>query len=197
MIREGRDEHFQACQFGNIGKGGIHLSAVSTIGMTKQLPASALQGGHDYPRDYAELCAWFPDDDACLDYLDWLRWPDGFVGPRCGTAKNWRMSDGRFWCERCRRRVSVTMGTIFHRTRTPVTVWFAVAWSMTAAKNGVSAKTLHRWLSFGSYPTAWTMLHRFRTAMVRPDRDRLSGRVGPDPTVVSPGAIWPGQLINL
>jgi hypothetical protein len=54
--------------------------------MTKQLPASALQGGHDYPR-YAELCAWFPDDDACLDYLDWLRWPDGFVCPRCETTK--------------------------------------------------------------------------------------------------------------
>ncbi len=152
--------------------------------MAKQQSVSALQAGRDYPRDYAEFCAWFPDDDACLDYLEWLRWPDGFVCPRCGTAKSWRMSDGRFWCERCRRRVSVTMGTIFHRTRTPLTVWFAVAWSMTAAKNGVSAKTLQRLLGFGSYQTAWTMLHRFRTAMVRPDRDRLSGRVEVDETLV-------------
>ena len=141
--------------------------------MAKQLPASVLQAGRDYPRDYVELSAWFPDDDACLDYLEWLRWPDGFVCPRCGTTKSWRMSDGRFWCERCRRRVSVTMGTIFHRTRTPLTVWFAVAWYMTSAKNGVSAKTLQRLLGFGSYQTAWAMLHRFRAAMVRPDRDRL------------------------
>ena len=47
------------------------------------------------------------------------------------------MGDGRFWCEGCRRRVSVTAGTIFHRTRTPLTVWFAVAWYMTSAKSGV------------------------------------------------------------
>ena len=152
--------------------------------MAKQLPASVLQAGRDYPRDYAELCAWFPDDAACLDYLEWLRWPEGFVCPHCGSSRSWRMSDGRFWCERCRRRVSVTMGTIFHRTRTPLTVWFAVAWYMTSAKNGVSAKTLHRLLSFGSYQTVWTMLHRFRTAMVRPDRDRLSGEVEVDETLV-------------
>jgi hypothetical protein len=95
--------------------------------MTKQLPASVLEAGRDYPRIYAELCAWFPDDGACLDYLEWLRWPNGFVYPRCETAKSWRMSDGRFWCKCCRRRVSVTVGTIFYRTRTPLTVWFAVA----------------------------------------------------------------------
>ena len=152
--------------------------------MVKQLPASLLRAGRDYPRNYAELCAWFRDDDACLDYLEWLRWPDGFVCPHCETTRSWRMSDGRFWCERCRRRVSVTTGTIFHRTRTPLTVWFAVAGYMTSAKNGVSAKTLQRLLGFGSYQTVWTMLHRFRTAMVRPDRDRLSGEVEVDETLV-------------
>jgi transposase-like protein len=152
--------------------------------MAKQLSASALQAGRDYPRDYAEWRTWFPDDEACLDYLEWLRWPEGFVCPRCGTTKSWRMGDGRFGCERCRRRVSVTMGTIFHRTRTPWTVWLAVAWSMTAAKNGVSAKTVQRLLGFGSYQTAWTMLHRFRSAMVRSDRNRLNGQVEVDETLV-------------
>jgi len=87
------------------------------------------------------------------------------------------MDDGRFWCDRCRQRMSVTAGTIFHDTRTPLTVWFATAWCMTSAKNGVSAKTLHRLLGFGSYQTAWTMLHRFRAAMVRPGRDPLTGTV--------------------
>jgi transposase-like protein len=152
--------------------------------MAKHLPATALQAGRDYPRDYAEFCAWFPDDAACLDYLEWLRWPDGFACPRCGSSRSWRLGDGRFWCESCRRRVSVMTGTIFHRTRTPLTVWFAGAWHMTSAKNGVSAKTLQRVLGFGSYQTAWTMLHRFRAAMIRPDRDRLADRVEVDEVLV-------------
>ena len=65
------------------------------------------------------------------------------------------MGDGRFWCKQCQTRVSVTAGTIFHRTRTPLTVWFAAAWHVTSTKNGVSAKTLQRLLGFGSYQTAW------------------------------------------
>jgi len=70
-------------------------------------------------------------------------------------------------------------------------VWFAAAWYMTSAKNGVSAKTLHRLLGFGSYQTAWTMLHRFRTAMVRPGRDLLTGDVEVDETFI--GGIRPGK----
>jgi transposase-like protein len=56
-------------------------------------------------------------------------------------------------------------------------VWLAAAWHITSAKNGVSAKTLHRLLGLGSYQTAWAMLHRFRAAMVRPGRDSLTGEV--------------------
>jgi len=100
------------------------------------------------------------------------------------------MGDARWWCEACRRRVSVTSGTIFHGTRTPLTVWFAAAWHMTAGKNGVSAATLHRLLGFGSYQTAWAMLHRYRTAMVRPGRDRLVGDVEVDETTI--GGVKPG-----
>lgn len=149
----------------------------------------------DFPRSYGEFLAWFPNDAACLDYLDWLRWPAGFVCPRCTGKTAWRMTDGRWWCERCRRRVSATAGTILHRTQTPLTVWFAAAWHMTASKNGVSAKTLHRLLDFGSYQTAWAMLHRYRNAMVRPGRDRLSGNVEVDETMIGgakPGKRWRG-----
>lgn len=168
------------------------MRLVQDVGVPTQPPARSLQAGRDYPRSYSELRAWFPDDESCCDYLDWLRWPDGFVCPRCETPSgSWRLGDGRFWCERCRRRVSVTAGTLFHRTRTPLSVWFATAWYMTSAKNGVSAKTLHRLLGFGSYQTAWTMLHRFRTAMVRPGRDRLSGDVEVDESYI--GGIKPGK----
>lgn len=169
----------------------ILVRSAQDVVVPPQPPASALRPGRDYPRNYAELRAWFPDDEACLDYLDWLRWPDGFACPRCGVPGRWRLGDGRYWCEGCRRRVSVTAGTVFHRTRTPLTVWFAVAWQMTCAKNGVSAKTLQRLLGFGSYQTVWAMLHRFRTAMVRPGRDRLSGVVEVDETYI--GGVKPGK----
>lgn len=124
--------------------------------------------------------AWFPDDRACLDYLDWLRWPAGFVCPHCGESRSWVLPDGRRSCAGCGRRVSVTAGTIFHRTRTPLTVWFAAAWNITTAKNGMSALGLRRVLGIGSYQTAWAMLHRYRTAMLRPGRDRLRGDVEVD-----------------
>ncbi len=154
------------------------------------VPALELGGGRDYPRSYAELLAFFPDDAACADFLDWLRWPNGFVCSTCGGTRAWRMGDGRWWCEVCRRRVSVTAGTIFHGTRTPLTVWFAAAWHMTAGKNGVSAATLHRLLGFGSYQTAWAMAHRYRTAMVSPGRDRLVGDVEVDEALI--GGVKPG-----
>ena len=120
------------------------------MGVSTQLLAPRLKAGLDYPANDAELRAWFPDDAAGLDYLEWLRWPAGFVGPQCKRAGRWRMADGRFWCAGCRRRWSVTGGTIVHRTRTPLTVWFEAAWRATSAKNGVSAKTLPRLLGCGS-----------------------------------------------
>lgn len=155
-----------------------------------QRPATALVPGRDFPRNYAELRAWFPDDGACVDYLEWLRWPEGFVCPHCGGDGS-RLADGRHWCEPCHRRVSVTTGTVFHRTRTPLTVWFAAAWYMTSTKNGVAALTLHRLLGFGSYQTVWAMLHRLRLAMVRPGRELLSGVVELDDTLF--GGIRPGK----
>jgi transposase-like protein len=91
----------------------------------------------------------------------------------------------------------VTAGTIFHGTRTPLTLWFAAAWHMTSQKNGISALGLKRVLDLGSMQTAWAMLHRFRTAMVRPGRDRLTGAVevdeaffgGPEPGRGGRGAL--------
>jgi transposase-like protein len=83
---------------------------------------------------------------------------------------------------RCARRVSATSGTIFHGTRTPLTVWFAAAWMMVTQKHGISALGLKRTLGIGSEQTAWAMLHRYRTAMVRRGRDRLQGVVEADET---------------
>jgi hypothetical protein len=78
----------------------------------------------------------------------------------------------------------VTAGTIFEGTRTPLTSWFAAVWQVTSQKHGVSALGLQRVLGFGSYQTAWAMLHKLRRAMVRPGRDRLDGVVEVDETYV-------------
>ncbi len=99
-----------------------------------------------------------------MDYLVWLRWREGFVCPHCQDVVAWRLPDGRHSCGGCGRRVSVTADTIFHRTRTPLTVWFEAAWLLTSQKSGASALGLQRVLGLGSYQTAWTMLHRFRRA---------------------------------
>ena len=128
--------------------------------------------------------AWFPADEDCLDYLEWLRWPEGFVCPACNYAGGWRLADGRFWCAGCDSRTSVTAGTIFDRTRTPLTVWFNACWLFATQKDGVSALSLQRALEIGSYQTAWAMLHRLRSVLVRPGRERLAGMVEVDETFI-------------
>ena len=136
----------------------------------------------DYPRTLAELEAPFRSEEACREYLFRLRWPEGFRCPRCGEGKAWPLRSALWQCAGCGRQVSVTAGTIFQDTRTPLTVWFRAMWWVTSQKNGVSALGLQRVLGLGSYQTAWAWLHKLRRAMVRPGRDRLSGRVEVDET---------------
>jgi len=140
--------------------------------------------GRDYPRDYREFAQWFPDEGACGRYLEELRWSEGFVCPACGAAAEpWRHTRDRLVCPRCRRQTTVTAGTIFDKTRTPLTTWFEAAWHLTTAKNGMSATTLERTIGV-SYRVAWAMLHRFRVAMVRAEREPLCGDVEVDETFV-------------
>src|SRR6201984_2196580 len=146
-----------------------------------------LRGGQHYPRSVGEFQAWFGTDSDCLDYLEWVRWPAGFTCPSCGYAGAWRLGDGRYECVGCHCRTSVTAGTIFDRTRTPLTVWFTACWMFASGKHGVSALTVQRTLEIGSYQTAWAMLHRLRSALVRPGRGRLAGTVGVDETFIGGG----------
>lgn len=109
-----------------------------------------------------------PDQTSCLAYLAKLRWPEGFVRPRCGHDDAWYSEQRGLWiCRECRRQTSVTAGTIFDKTRINLETWFFAAWTVTNGKNGVSAMSLYRELGFGSYETAWAWLHKLRRAMVR------------------------------
>jgi transposase-like protein len=144
------------------------------------------QAGKDYPRNWNEFLDWFGSEEACAAYLERLRWPQGFVCPSCADAgQPYRSSRSRLMCRCCGRQSTVTAGTIFDKTRTALRVWLAAAWYLTNQKQGVSALGLQRALGLGSYETAWTMLHRFRRAMVRPDRERLKGRVEVDETYLA------------
>lgn len=136
----------------------------------------------DFPRDLLEFEARFSTEAACREYLFRLRWPDGFRCPRCGGGKTWPVSDVLLQCSGCSYQSSVTAGTIFQDTRKPLTLWFRAAWWVTSQKNGASALGLQRVLGLKSYKTAWTWLHKLRRAMVRPERDRLTGRVEVDET---------------
>jgi len=136
-----------------------------------------------FPRDDAEFYARFQDELACLRFLEAIRWPDGFVCPGCGCRDAWLMGTGHRRCVSCRRRTSVTAGTIFAGSRTPLAVWFQAAWKMTSSKGGISAFELHRMLGV-SVQTAWTMLHKYRRAMIRPHRELLSERVQVDEAYV-------------
>ena len=71
--------------------------------------------GAHYPRSTGEFLSWFGTDDDCLDYLERLRWPGGFVCPDCGHAGGWRLGDGRVKCGGCGSRTSVTAGTILRQ----------------------------------------------------------------------------------
>src|SRR5580700_10168959 len=134
--------------------------------------------GEDYPRNWNEFFDWFATEQACLAYLERLRWPQGFVCSSCGSANQpYRSSRARLMCQECGHQSTVCAGTIFDKTRTPLRVWLSAAWYLTNQKQGVSALGLQRVLGLGSYQTAWTMLHRFRRAMVRPGRERLKGNV--------------------
>lgn len=126
----------------------------------------------------------FPDDKACLAYLEELRWSEGFQCPACETRMApWRQTRGRLLCASCRHQTSVTAGTILDKTRTPLTTWFEAAWHLTTEKTGLSAKTLERTLGT-SYRVAWTMLQRYRVAMVQVEREQLKDGVEVDEVFV-------------
>lgn len=138
--------------------------------------------GVDYPRTLQEFDEWFSCEEKCINFLQQLRWPDGFCCPACKECKAWSMSRNVFWCVGCGRQTSLTAGTLFEGTRKPLRLWFQAMWYITSQKFGGNALGLQRILGLGSYQTAWSWLHKMRRAMVCPGRDRLNGNIEVDET---------------
>jgi transposase-like protein len=105
----------------------------------------------------------YRDEAACIEALAQWRWPEGFVCAGCAELRACQLSSRPrvFECAGCGRQHSVTAGTVFHRTRTPLRKWFAAAWLMAQDKRGVSALFLARELAL-RYDTAWLIAHKLR-----------------------------------
>ena len=138
----------------------------------------------EYPMTFDELIARFPTEEQCREYLYNIRFPNGFCCPKCGGSKSWKVGEALYECSRCGHQTSITAGTIFQDTRKPLKTWFIAIWWITTQKNGASAKGLQQVLGLKSYQTAWTWLHKIRSAMVNPNRSKLSGTIEIDDTLI-------------
>src|SRR5665647_1910791 len=128
-----------------------------------------------------EFRSLFGEESGCGEQLNRQRWPDGFRCPRCDGPSRGYMSDRQVHeCARCAYQCSVTAGTIFHKTRTPLTSWFWAIYRMSHDKKGISAMQLSKEIGVG-YRTAWLMQHKIRKAMEDRDQSyKLSGLIEVD-----------------
>jgi transposase-like protein/Zn ribbon nucleic-acid-binding protein len=131
---------------------------------------------------FEEFTNRFATEEQCRDYLFSLRFPNGLLCPKCGNTKSWKAGNTLYECSKCGHQTSAIAGTIFQDTRKPLKTWFIAIWWVTTQKNGASAQGLQQILGLKGYDTAWTWLHKIRTAMVLPDRSKLSGFVEVDET---------------
>lgn len=152
-------------------------------------------GGREGKPDYVEL-SWltfqeeFRTEDDCLRWLFRTRWPGGFSCPRCEGEKYWEIATrGLLKCTSCRHQVSLTAGTVFHRTKTSLLKWFMLIFRMATSKTGVSINEMKRELEIGDYKTVWVMAHKIRKAMADRDaRYRLAGLVEVDESFFGPSS---------
>lgn len=124
----------------------------------------------------------FQDEDKAREYLERLRWPNGPVCPHCGSiGKHFQLHGkshraGLWKCTDCREQFTVTVGTVFERSKIKLHLWLQAVHLVCASKNGMSSMELHRLLCV-TQKTAWFMLHRIREAM-KPEGGGLLGSCG-------------------
>lgn len=113
----------------------------------------------------------FTDETKAREWLEARVWPNGPVCPHCGASgedvtrlEGKKHRPGLFQCSQCREQFTVTVKTVFERSKVPLSKWLAALFLMTASKKGVSAHQVHRSLDI-SYKTAWFLCHRLREAM--------------------------------
>lgn len=147
----------------------------------------------DFPKSITQFHDWFPDEEACAEYLFNSRWPNGFVCPRCGHDEYWETKEwGRFQCTKCKHQTSLTAGTVMHSSKLPLRTWFYGAFLMTTHTPGMSALQFQRQLDLSRYETAYQMFQKIRAGLVNPDRSNLIGTVEADETYIGGAQAGPG-----
>jgi transposase-like protein len=124
----------------------------------------------------------FNDETAAREWLEARVWPEGPTCPHCGNADQGKIRalqgkahrPGLYQCAECREQFTVTVKTVFERSKIPLTKWLAALFLMTASKKGVSAHQVHRMLGI-SYKSTWFMMHRLREAMRQGGLEPLGG----------------------
>ena len=146
------------------------------IYLTKSRAWPNLSAMLDYPETLPELIRRFSTEEACLNYIRRLRWPEGFVCPRCGQRRGRRVRNTLIECATCSHQTSATAGTLFHRTRYSLRTWFHVLWFI-SQKRGTSALDLQRYVGLRSYKTAWAWMHKLRRSLASIEEEPLAGQV--------------------
>lgn len=134
------------------------------------------------PGDLRAFLARFSTEDACVEVLRRWKYPDGFRCGRCAGTKSWTLPRRRLEeCASCGFQSSLTAGTLFHKTRKPLSMWFAALFLFVSSKQGISAMELGRQLALRE-ATAWTWLHKIRGVLGARAREMLEGVVEVDET---------------
>ena len=125
----------------------------------------------------------FPTEDDCLNHLEQVRWPNGPTCPYCNSRNSTQLpKEHRHHCNSCNTSYSVTVGTIFHKTKIDLQKWFVAISLILNAKKGISSRQLARDLAVNKN-TAWYIQMRVRKAMME-QRELLHGLVEVDETYV-------------
>jgi hypothetical protein len=136
------------------------------------------------PSNLLDFQKMFCNEIACLRYLEAIRWPTGFACEKCsvvGEPFRVALRPRVLKCRSCHYETSVTAGTVMHRSKTSIFIWFWAAYLVSTQTPGISAMELQKKLGIARYETAFQILHKLRGAMVRPGRDKI-------------GAEWPLEL---
>jgi hypothetical protein len=146
----------------------------------------------EQPHSLLEFQAMFPDEASCADYMERVRWPDGFACPSYGAkGEPYRFAahPAILECGACKKETSLTAGTVMHGTKQPLHVRFNAAYLVTTQTPGMAALQFQRQMGFSHYETAFQMLHKLRAGMMCPELERDA--IG-DPWPVEVDEAWVG-----
>jgi transposase-like protein len=139
----------------------------------------------DFPKTAPAFEARFRTEDDCRAYWIKARWGGKPACAKCKSGRVWTIRKGTtFECADCGHQTSLTSGTVLEKTRKPLKMWFRAIFEISTRRTGISAKDLQRIMGFGSYETAWTWLHKLRSAMVRSNSEPLGPFVEMDEALV-------------